>query len=96
MPAFEELLAAILLFGGGGLVVILGVKFFTVLWNKLKPKDPAAEVIAEARKRVRLSEAELEADRLNKEAEKNYNKLYDEALNELDTEFPANSNKRVK
>lgn len=94
MPVFEDLIALALFLGGGGLIVVYGIKFVTVLIDKVNPKDPAAEVIEKARKRVALSKAELEAARLEKEAQQNYDALYKEALEDLNEEF--SETKKVK
>lgn len=72
------LFESILIFMASG----MGVFFIGIpLWKLAKKVAPTkVDPIGDARERLELAKAELEAARLNKEAEKLYGKMYEEAL----------------
>jgi len=66
----------------------IGVGFFFVgipMWKLYKLINPKkSDPLADAKVRLDVAKKELEASRLNKEAEKLYDKMYNEALEEDD------------
>lgn len=70
------------------LIPIALAGFFFVLFPIFKyvssrlPSDP----VKDAKKRVQIAQSELEAARLNKEAEKLYEEMYQNAMKEYDEE----------
>jgi hypothetical protein len=72
------LFESILIFLASG----MGVFFIGIpLWKLAKKvAPPKIDPISDAKERLELAKAELEAAHLNKEAEKLYTKMYEEAL----------------
>lgn len=66
------------------IILALGTGTFFIgvpIWKLTRKLVPAkADPIGDAKQRLELAKAELEAARLNKEAEKLYGKMYEEAL----------------
>jgi len=81
----EDILLLIL--AGSG-VFFIGIPFYKLL-RRIVPEK--RNPVKEAQERLEQARLELEAARLNKEIEKTYETMYDESLNENDTE---NSNRR--
>jgi hypothetical protein len=81
----EDMLIMLLLGSGVFFIGIPAYKFVRALFPQ--KKDP----VAEARVRLSVAKANVEAAKMDKEAEKIYEQLYSEALEEEET-----TNKRVK
>lgn len=81
------------------IILALGTGTFFVgipIWKLTRKLVPSkADPIGDAKERLELAKAELEAARLNKEAEKLYGKMYDEAL-EDDSSVDEKTNNRSK
>lgn len=81
------------------IILALGTGTFFVgipvwkLTRRLAP--PKVDPIGDAKQRLELAKAELEAARLDKEAEKLYGKMYDEAL-EDESSVDEKTNNRSK
>lgn len=77
---FEDLLLLALLASG---VFLIGIPLFKLVRTLIpKKRNP----LAEARERLEQTRLEVEAARLEKEREKLYSKMYEEALQEDETE----------
>jgi len=82
---FEDML---LLLGLGVSVFLIGIPFYKLVRTIIPEKrDP----VKEAKIRLETARADAEAAKLNKEAEKVYEGLYNEALEDEDT---TNENRR--
>ena len=67
------------------------------LWKLAKKVvPPKVDPIGDAKQRLELAKAELEAARLNKEAEKLYGKMYEEALEDDDSSVDEETHNRSK
>lgn len=82
----------LLLIIGGGAVFLLGVPVVQ-LYNRLFPKK--RDSLAEAKQRLEQARMDAEAAQYNKEAEKIYNDLYEETLQEDEDETTDNKHRRV-
>lgn len=74
--AFEGILLALLIGVGILMVGVPLAKVFRIMFPK------KTDSLKEAQERLEIARKEAEAARLNKEAEKVYSELYDEALEE--------------
>lgn len=84
---FEQLLLLMLLASS---VFLIGIPLFKLV-RALIPKK--RNPLAEAQERLQQTRLEVEAARLEKEREKLYNKMYEEALQEDETEIQQEKRK---
>jgi hypothetical protein len=85
---FEDILMLMILASG---VFLIGIPTFKFL-HSITPKK--RNNLAEAKIRLEQARVDLEAARLNKEAEKLYEKMYDEALQDEQNEEQKQENRR--
>jgi hypothetical protein len=78
--------------------IATGTYFIGVpIWKLVKKLSPQKlDPISDAKERLELAKAELEAARLNKEAEKLYGKMYEEALQDDDSSVDEKTHNRSK